>query len=85
MSAHQPKKLTGLQVQVSFDACHMASECLADAYEQLIPISRQTIPTSSRPNPVAKPRSCAKDRTCRVDSSEEDDRYDYVTQSKEIL
>lgn len=39
-------KLTELEVHVRFEASHVASECLANAYEQIVPLVRQATKAS---------------------------------------
>lgn len=41
------RKATELEVRIAFEASRIAPQCLADAYERLIPIPRrQTRPTT---------------------------------------
>jgi hypothetical protein len=43
MSSKKPKKSRSLKVQVSFEVSRVSDECLASAYEQVIP--EQRLPT----------------------------------------
>jgi hypothetical protein len=51
------RKATELEVRIAFEASRVAPQCLADAYERLIPIPRRpTRPTAVNPpsrDPVA--------------------------------
>lgn len=56
MSRHQKKQKSALEVKVSFEASRVASECLASAYEQIVPqVSSCT--SASRKKTSAKPES----------------------------
>lgn len=44
MSSREPKKRRVLKVHVSFEASRMADECLAAAYEQVIPLVSRVTP-----------------------------------------
>jgi len=41
MSSKKPKKSRNLKVQVSFEVSRVSDECLASAYEQVIPEQRR--------------------------------------------
>ncbi len=42
MSSQKPKKRLSLKVQVSFEASRVSDDCLASAYEQVIPVRKRT-------------------------------------------
>jgi hypothetical protein len=48
MSRKQPKSHKSFVVTVSFETSHLANECLASAYEQVVPlVSRATAATAN--------------------------------------
>jgi len=49
----QPRK--PVEVHVVFEISHLAEDCLADAYERLVPILRRTLPPATPPQPVSHP------------------------------
>ena len=47
------RKSAEMDVRIAFEASRIASQCLADAYERLIPIARRpTRPTSANQPPL---------------------------------
>ncbi len=42
MSSQKPKKRPKIKVQVSFEASRVSDDCLASAYEQVIPVHSRT-------------------------------------------
>ena len=48
MSSRKSKKLAVLKVHVSFETSRVADECLADAYEQVVPLVRRVTASGSQ-------------------------------------
>lgn len=42
MSSQKPKKRPKIKVQVSFEASRVSDDCLAAAYEQVVPVRSRT-------------------------------------------
>ena len=42
MSSQKPKKRPKIKVQVSFEASRVSDNCLASAYEQVVPVHSRT-------------------------------------------
>ena len=63
MSSRSSKKRKELKVVVSFEASRMASECLACAYEQVVPLVSRTTPDAGSQLPLvhAQPPSSVEE------------------------
>ena len=51
--AQQPRKT--VEVQVVFEVSHLAADCLAAAYERLVPILRRSLSPAPTPQQVGHP------------------------------
>ena len=49
----QPRKT--VEVQVVFEVSHLATDCLADVYERLVPILRRSLSPAPTPQQVGHP------------------------------
>ena len=74
MSSQKPKKRLILKVQVSFEVSRMSDECLAGAYEQVIPVHRRVAQADSQQPSKHSPTRVSVESTSFLDSS--DFRYD---------
>lgn len=54
MSSQKPKKRQILKVQVSFEASRVSDECLACAYEQVLPVVARATLAGSQQTPKQK-------------------------------
>ena len=54
MSSQKPKKRRIIKVQVSFEVSRVSDECLASAYEQVIPVLARATLAGSQPTPKQK-------------------------------
>lgn len=55
MGRHQPQARKPVEVHVRFEVSHLAEDCLADAYERLVPILRRTLSPAPTPQAVDHP------------------------------
>jgi len=46
-----------VEVHVEFEVSHLAQDCLADAYERLVPILRRSLSPAPTPQQVGHPNS----------------------------
>jgi hypothetical protein len=52
-----PQARKPVEVHVSFEVSHLAEDCLADAYERLVPILRRTLSPAPLLQSVGQPNS----------------------------
>jgi hypothetical protein len=52
-----PQARKPVEVHVRFEASHRAEDCLADAYERLVPILRRSLSPATPPQQVDHPHS----------------------------
>ena len=71
MSSQKPKKRRILKVQVSFEVSRVSDECLAGAYEQVIPVhSRVAQADSQQPSQHSEPTRVSVESSSFFDSSD---------------
>ncbi len=69
MSSQKPKKRPILKVQVSFEASRVSNDCLASAYEQVVPVrSRTTLKDSQHSSKPIEPIRETQEETSLFDS-----------------
>lgn len=71
MSSQKPKKSRILKVQVSFEVSRVSDECLASAYEQVIPELR--LPTRKDTQRSYSPLELTKEKAEDISYSNSDD------------
>ena len=55
MGRREPQPIKTVEVHVEFEVSHLAEDCLADAYERLVPILRRRLSPAPTPQPVGHP------------------------------
>ena len=55
MARRSKQRVTNLEVQSMFEHRHLAEECLAQAYERLVPILSRRLPVTSTPEQANPP------------------------------
>ena len=55
MGRRAPQSRKTIEVHVRFEVSHLAEDCLADAYERLVPILRRALSPAPTPQAVNHP------------------------------
>ena len=55
MGRREQEPIKTVEVHVEFEVSHLAEDCLADAYERLVPILRRSLSPAPTPQQVGHP------------------------------